>query len=176
MTDDPFDILGLPATFDVNPAELRAAFLAKSGTLHPDVAGHDDPEALARSAALNKAKRVLADPETRAEALLARLGGPAKDQDRSLPPAFLQEMMETREEIDAAIASGDPGEVVKWERWAEERRQGHIESVARQFRELINPPAPADSGRLRAIRMELNMWRYVQRLIEQLADAEGASR
>lgn len=176
MADDPFDILGLPPRFDVDPAELRAAFLARSGTLHPDVAGHDDPEIQAHSAALNRAKRVLSDPEARAEALLARLGGPSKDQDRSLPPAFLQEMLETREEIDAAIAAGDPAEVVKWERWAEERRRAHIESVAKQFRELINLHGAPPSEIHRAIRMELNMWRYVQRLIEQLADAEGASR
>jgi curved DNA-binding protein CbpA len=157
---DPFDTLGVPPTFDLTPAQLRTAFLARSGQLHPDVAAGAESEA----AALNEAKRALDDPESRAEALLARLGGPAKHQDRSLPPAFLQEMLEIREQIDASRAT--PGGVEQWERWAAERRSQHIESVAYLFRNM--DPGRPDESALRAVRRELNMWRYVERLIEQL--------
>lgn len=180
MFPDPFDLLGLPARFDLSPAQIRAAHLARSATLHPDMA-LDDPEASDQSAAINHARRTLENPETRAEALLARLGGVPKEQDRSLPPAFLQEMLETREEIDAAIAAGNKEEAVKWDQWADDRRRHHIKEVSRLFEEAGG--SAADGKReeaggqggpgkkfpaLRAIRLELNMWRYVERLIEQL--------
>ncbi len=170
---DPFDVLGLPARFDLEPGELRAAFLARSRELHPDVSGMEDEDDAA--ATLNQAKRQLENPETRAEALLTRLGGPSKEMDRTLPPAFLQEMLEIREEIGDAIATRHPDEVVKWERWANERRRGHIASVSRRFKMLTASGSIADFNALREIRTELNMWRYVERLIEQLSDAEGAS-
>ena len=170
---DPFEILGLPPRFDIAPGELRAAHLSRSRELHPDVAGmgSEDDDA----AALNQAKRLLEDPETRAEVLLTRLGGPTKELDRSRPPAFLHEMLEIREQIGEAIDARSPDEIAKWEAWAQERRREHIGRVGEHFRKLINEPTGPDSSSLRAIRLELNMWRYVQRLIEQLSDAEGAS-
>jgi molecular chaperone HscB len=173
-TFDPFDILGVPPRFDLSPQELRAAYLAKSATLHPDVVGGaEDDEA---GSALNHAKRLLANPEARAEALLVRLGGPSKEMDRSLPPAFLQQMLETREEIEAAIASGSATDRAAWEQWAETRRRSHIEKVAELFRTAgvgrAESDKQADTGVLRAIRTELNMWRYVERLIEQLNESD----
>src|SRR5262249_4446136 len=88
-SSDPFDVLGLPARFDLPPAEVQAAYLARSRTLHPDALGSESTEDGVRAAELNDAKRVLENPETRAEALLTRLGGPRKEQDRTLPPSFL---------------------------------------------------------------------------------------
>jgi molecular chaperone HscB len=170
---DPFEILGLHPRFDLAPAELRAAHLSRSRELHPDVAGMGGEDDAA--AALNQAKRLLEDPETRAEVLLTRLGGPSKEMDRSLPPSFLHEMLEIREQIGEAIDARSLAEIVKWEDWAQERRRKHIARVDEHFRKLINHSTGPDSDSLKAIRLELNMWRYVQRLIEQLSDAEGTS-
>lgn len=129
----------------------------------------DDLEAEAAAAALNQARGVLTDPESRAEALLLRLGGPRKEDDRTLPPTFLAEMMEVREEIEAAI--GQAGEEaaaarMKWEEWARERRRGHIARVGELF---AGGAGSGDPSALRQVRIELNMWRYAERLIEQLA-------
>src|SRR5690606_8965250 len=41
---DAFDVLGVPATFDLFIPQLRAAFLARSAAIHPDLAT-DDTEA-----------------------------------------------------------------------------------------------------------------------------------
>lgn len=166
-TSDPFELLGVPARFDLSPAQLRAAFLARSAQL----ASEDEEPA----AALNLAKRTLDDPESRAEALLARLGGPRKEQDRALPPAFLQEMLETREELDQAVASRSPEAISHWDAWAHDRRAAHIEAVNRLL-STIPADAEARTSRLREIRMELNMWRYVERLIEQLHADPDAPR
>lgn len=160
---DPFDILGLPARFDLGARDVERAWLDKSAALHPDAAG-SDPEAEGLAAALNEAKRVLSNPESRADAVLRRLGGPTREQERSLPPGFLMEIMEIREEIEAAAGKGDPAEAAKWEQWAEDRRGELIGSIGAKFAGLGERP---DAGALRAIRVELNVWRYIERLVEQ---------
>jgi molecular chaperone HscB len=168
MGHDPFDVLGLPPRFDLDIAEIERAYFARSAALHPDVAAGDD-DAQRRMAVLNQARRTLDDPERRANALLARLGGPASAQDKSLPPAFLMEMMEVREAVEEAVNEPDPArrrsERMRWESWAEVQRLNSIREVTEMFQALGTSPAPDD---LRAIRTRLNAWRYIERLIEQL--------
>jgi len=203
MQRDSFDTLGLAPTFDLSPAELQAAYLALSAQLHPDVArpaGGAGPAEVGRamgarggdvdagSAALNAAKRELENPELRADLLLRRFGGPAKEQDRTLPPGFLAEMLEIRERIDDDASKKDEDRIAEWEEWAADRRKAHIKEVGRLFRSLTGVSGPgagsggegpemngaegAGAGRaaaLKAIRAELNMWRYIERLMEQLS-------
>jgi molecular chaperone HscB len=165
---DPFDILGLPASFQMEQADLDRAFLAHSARLHPDLA-RADPDAARQMAALNHARRTLADPERRADALLMRLRGPPRERERGLPDGFLIEMMEVREEVESAMRAPDEGERAaarrKWESWGEERRRRAIEEVASMFERLEGPPSPEP---LRQIRIRLNAWRYIERLLEQL--------
>lgn len=117
---------------------------------------------------MNAARRALSDPERRASTLLAALGGPSKEQDRSLPDGFLAEILETRESIEAARLSADASSRQQWERWAEARRGEFIARVGQMFAALGPRPAGAD---LKAIRTQLNAWRYIERLIEQLDPA-----
>ncbi|MFN7020689.1 MAG: iron-sulfur cluster co-chaperone HscB C-terminal domain-containing protein [Phycisphaerales bacterium] len=166
MPWDPFVVLGLERRFDLSPAEVERAYLARAAGLHPDVVGAlgPDVEGAGPSEELNRARQVLKDPESRGNALLALLGGPAKEQDRSLPDGFLAEMMEVRERMEA----GGAAERERWEGWAEQRRSSHERNV----RELFSRAAggeTADSGHetLRAIRRELNAWRYIERMLEQ---------
>ena len=156
--DDPFAALDLPRRYALDPAELDRAYLERAAALHPDVSAGDD-DAPRRAAELNHAKRTLEDPERRARALLALLGGPGKE-DRSLPPGFLMEMMETREQIEAA--RGSPAERARWEAWAVDRRGEYEAEVAALFGRHTEP------GVLATIRTTLNAWRYIERLIEQL--------
>lgn len=161
---DPFDTLGLLPTFDLDAATLRHAYLARVAAMHPDSTGASaDPGR--QPAALNDAKRVLEDPERRANALLVRLGGPTKEQDRSLPPSFLADIMELRERVEGALASADPEIRAAIERDAVSRREAHISRVAALFHIAYSGPNPET---LTAVRTELNAWRYIERLIEQL--------
>jgi molecular chaperone HscB len=168
MLQDPFDALGLPASFDLDQGEIERAYFARSAAVHPDVAAGDD-EAQRRMTILNQAKRTLDDPERRADALLIRLGGPPREQDRSLPPDFLMEIMEVREAIESALQERDPAlrqrQRDHWEAWAEDQRLQAIADIGRMFRQL--PPSPAPE-QLRDIRTRLNAWRYIERLLEQL--------
>ena len=74
-------------------------------------------------------------------------------------------IMETRQEIEADLANGPAGARDTWRAWAAERRREYAARVAGMFAGL-GPEPPAD--RLEEIRRELNAWRYIERLIEQL--------
>jgi molecular chaperone HscB len=166
---DPFALLGLPRSFDVDPRALQSAYLKRSAALHPD--RFRDPlaqaEAQREAAALNDARAILADDEQRANTLLALLGGPAKEQDKSLPDGFLIEMLEVRQDMEAALASSDANERLRLERWARDRRAQHITAVRELFASISEPDA-ANAPRFAAIRQQLNAWRYIERMIEQL--------
>lgn len=123
-------------------------------------------------ARLNAARAALSDPERRANVLLAVLGGPASDRDKSLPVGFLEQTLEMREEIEESLAAGRPGDRDRLEAQAIERRREYIARVSGLFGSLGSPPSPEA---LRAIRMELNAWRYIERLLEQLDPAYNPS-
>lgn len=167
MGADPFDILGLAATFDLDPGVLHRAWLGASARLHPDRAGADEAGAIAELARVNRAKSALSSPLSRGEALLTRLGGATGSADRSLPDGFLAEMLDVREELEGAASAGDRESVARWRSWAEQRRAAHVNSLGAMFKKAEGP------GRveaLRDIRRELNAWRYIERMIEQLPD------
>lgn len=168
---NPFQLLGLPLRFEIDDAALRRAYLTRVSAIHPDIAGDD--QAQAASAELNLARELLANPESRANTLLALLGGPSKEADKSLPPTFLMEIMETREAIEAALATGDPQERARWTDWGHKQRSSHISQVAAQFGALGAAPPPAA---LKQIRTTLNTWRYIERLIEQLDPAHDPNQ
>jgi molecular chaperone HscB len=160
--ENPFQVLGLPERFDLDGAAVQRGYLSRAAQVHPDVVG-DEEEAAVRAAQLNRARAVLLNDERRANALLEVLGGPGKEQDKSLPDGFLMEMMETREAIEAAVEGGDEAERARWVGWAEEQRKAYTARVGELFR------GGTGQERLRTVRRELNAWRYIERLIEQLS-------
>lgn len=169
-TFDPFAHLGLERRYSLDPALVRRAYLERSAKLHPDVAG-DDPEVEDRAAKLNLARQTLEDPEQRAIALWKLLGGgnggAAGADDRALPPGFLMEMMEIRERIESELAGGGPGARETWEEWGRQRRAAHETEVAR----LFDRASPGDAATLKQIKLELNAWRYIERMMQQLSDS-----
>ncbi|GAB4517730.1 MAG: hypothetical protein Tsb0013_21980 [Phycisphaerales bacterium] len=154
---NPFALLGLEAAYDLDPRALERRWLQRSAKLHPDRVG-DDAEAARELARVNRAKATLSDPESRANALLSLLGGPAKEDDKSLPDGFLMEMFELRDEH----ASGDDETRSRLEAWGEQRRAEHERAIASMFESLSDPPSEHE---LRAIRLELNAWRYIERFL-----------
>jgi molecular chaperone HscB len=170
LGDDPWSLLGLTRSFAVDRAAVRAAYLARAAELHPDASTLDPDAAERATAALNEAKRILDDPELRASELLRLLGGPSKEADRSLPPGFLMEMMEVREEIESDQRAAVGGWLDKWQRWGDERRRGHIDAAGAMFAQ--SERAGTTPALLKQIRTELNAWRYVERMLEQIAVGE----
>lgn len=157
--DDPFEILGVEPRFDLSQDVVRRAWLARSMDAHPDRAGESGREETAR---LNDAKRALENEERRANALLERLGGPAKEEEKGLPDGFLFEIMQLREELEAAQASGDAERVGRSRQQAQRERAARMRRVAELFES-----GSTEADVLRTIRVELNAWRYLERMIEQ---------
>ena len=146
-------------------------WLKQSAMLHPDRIR--DPlermDAADRLAELNDARLTLADDERRANALHALLGGPSARDDQSLPDGFLMEIMEVREAMETALSDeGDAGRS-RFESWAQDRRVQHLSAITTGFETLESLDSETDrSAALRAVRVELNAWRYIERMIEQL--------
>ena len=169
---DHFHRLGLARRFAVDAAELERVYLARSRAVHPDyhLAGSsaDLNASLELSAALNEAYNTLRDPFLRAEHLLALEGGPSAAEHKQVPPAFLAEMLEAREELEAA--KGVPADTERLERAFTDRLDGVLGEAAAQLDRL---PAHATDSPERAnllvrVRGQLNAARYLRGLIRDL--------
>ena len=175
--DDPFELLGLPPTFELDAESLRRTVRRRIAARHPDRIS--DPllrdEAERDVARLNAARTLLENDERRANLLLDRLGGPSAADDRSLPPTFLIEILQVREDMEQALAGGDPEERARVESWALSERTRLKTSVGALLSRMTDGD-PKDLETLGAtVRTELNVWRYIERMIEQLHPAPGSS-
>jgi molecular chaperone HscB len=110
---DPFALLGLPRAFALDPRVIEQRFRDLSRAHHPDRFADATPAerrvAAERTVALNEAFRALRDPMHRALALLAAAGRPLEETARA-EPSLLLEIMELREAVDDARASGASAE------------------------------------------------------------------
>lgn len=166
---DHFALFGLPRRFDLDENELQSRMLRLTRLTHPDFAGADEASqerAMELSAKVNDAHRVLSDSEARANYLLSLLGGPGKDQDKSLPDGFLEQMMRVREELADAQLEADAATLAAMEQQARAERERHLARLKALF---AQDPAP-----LSEIRMELNAMRYIERMLEQIHPDQGA--
>lgn len=168
MNDDPFSVLDLPARFDVDLEDVRRRLMRATLSLHPDRASSpvEASENTARLAAMNAAASALEDDLERAELVLKRHAGPSPSEDRSLPEGFLESMLEVRMELASAHASGDEGDRARLEDWARSEWKARRSAVA-DLLDVEDGEAP-DHASLVAVRLELNRWRYAQRMLEQI--------
>lgn len=170
---DPFATLELPHRFELDAAEIRRAYRRLAASLHPDRITDplEQADAARTVSRLTAARDALLDDEVRANALLVHLGGPAPEDDRSLPDDFLMEMMEVRDRLESAVASGDAAERKALEDWARDERSKYRTAIAERFAphdDRNDDPAPLPSEVAADIRQLLNAWRYIERMIEQL--------
>ncbi len=173
MTDH-FERLGLPRRFSVDPAAVEREYLARSREVHPDFHGLGSPAeqraSLELSAALNEAYLTLKDPPRRAEYLLSLHGGPTAQQEKNLDQGFLMEMLDLRERIEQARASGDRAEAAAIETELCAMQADRIRLASGLFDRLDGlPPDHADRGALlTTIRRELNAMKTIQSLLRDL--------
>ena len=107
-----FELLGLPVSFDVDPADLSARYRSLQRQLHPDRhSGGTDADrrlALQLTASLNDAYQTLQNPVRRAHYLLELSGVATDGEDTHMAPAFLMEQMELRESLADMHQHADP--------------------------------------------------------------------
>jgi molecular chaperone HscB len=169
---DAFAVLGLPSTFALDAAALRAALLRESLLWHPDRFALADAAqrhtAELRMAEVNRAHAALSDPLGRADALLARAGAPMpRGTDHVSCPGVLLSMMELKEEIAEARAAGDGERVaVAAHRLAEEERRS-LADLGAAFSAWESAGAPAD--KTRELHARLAEATYLRRTAEDLA-------
>lgn len=180
---NPYEALGLLPRFDLDDAQLHRQFVHKAAAAHPDrfTDPFDQTQAAQQAAWINDAYHTLRDPHARAEALLLLLGGPTKEQDKSVPPDLLSQMMQVRLQLEEAIEEDDPATLNELSEWAYHQRRQHLDKIAELFQAVTcasssptaasprsAPTSTTRSNPLTQIRLELNTMRYIQRMIEQL--------
>jgi len=167
---DPFALFDLPRQFELDEGQLHERFIAASAVNHPDRFTDTvrQAEAAERSAAINEAHVVLTDMEKRADCLLGLLGGPAKGDDKSLPPDLLMEMMEIRQRMEEAVSSQDEATLAELLKWAEQQRQTYLGRIGELFRQLDSRNDDDSTPQRKAIRLQLNALRYIQRMLDQM--------
>jgi len=168
----PFECLGLDPAFDLDAALVRRRLLRASRLVHPDFHGASGEEARAAAeratALLNRAHALLSDPAARADWLVRSLGGPAENDQRQMPQAFLMEVMEWNEALEAARESA-PGSPARAGLDALEAslREQH-ESVLREVQRLLVPLPARDAPALAQARAQLNALRYLANSLTQI--------
>lgn len=163
---DAFERLGLPRRFSIDPVALEAAYLDRSRAAHPDFhhggSGVEQAASEALTAAVNEAYSTLKEPFRRAEHLLALLGGPTAAEVKDIPPTFLMEMMELREEIERVDAAGK----ARHEADAKKRLNVIFTGLVPLF-----DKAEANPDARLAVRKELNAAKYLKGILRDLRDA-----
>jgi molecular chaperone HscB len=179
---DPFDTLGIAPSFDVDLPAVEKRYRELARVLHPDrhLAGSPGERRmnLGKAVEVNEAWRLLRDPIRRAEALLRRHGVRIEEgKEPKADPEFLMEMMEQREALSEAKASGDPAAV---EKLASAIRQREKDVAARVAAAFANVPSSGSDGALDKVVALLGELRYYRRFLDEVSAiedgfSEGAS-
>ncbi len=171
MSESPFQLLGIEPRFAVDLPDIQRKLLRASARRHPDRA--PDPVTAAawtdELARLNAAADLVRDDIERAEILLGLRGGPTPSDDRRLPDGFLESMLGIRMDLEEAVASGDENGRRSLEAWGRREWAERRSLVER----LLDGPNGDDAATLGEVRVQLNCWRYSQRMLEQLDRSGG---
>ncbi|HET9991282.1 MAG TPA: Fe-S protein assembly co-chaperone HscB [Kofleriaceae bacterium] len=155
-----FELLGLPARFDLDPSQIERAFFDRSKELHPDrfasAPAAERVAALSRSRALNDAYLTLKKPVGRAEYLLERAGVTIGDNER-LDPEMIMRVLELREELAEARAAKDVAALERLQTQMKQRRDQALHELGELF-------AADDTVGAKRVLITL---RYIDRYLEE---------
>jgi molecular chaperone HscB len=170
-----FERLGLPRRFDLDAAAIERNYLARSREMHPDYHQQSSTAqqrvSMEMTAALNDAYATLKNPFHRAEYLLSLEGGPTAAEHKEMAPAFLEEMLELRMEIEELReGSADSPGLREMEKQLRRRSDALVGDLGCKFAELAALPATDAKRRgvLVQVRQLLNAAKYVQGLLRDL--------
>ena len=104
--NNPFALFDLPVAFQVDSALLNERYLALQKSLHPDnfsaASAQEQRLAIQKSAEINDALRILKDPITRADSIIALHTGKTENPEEKSNNDidFLMQQMEWRETLE----------------------------------------------------------------------------
>ena len=174
IADSHFERLGLPRRFRLDLAALEATYLARSRVAHPDfhsqATGGEQRASEALAASLNEAYATLRDPFRRADYLLGLHGGPSAAEHKQALPAFLEEMLDLRMQIEEAKMAPDSPAQANLEKLLAQRHESMMEQTAKLYDQLdqLAGDSPGRRAILVKIRQSLNTTKYVQGLLRDL--------
>lgn len=166
-----FELFGLPATYDVDPADLASRYRELQKRFHPDrFASATESErrlAMQMTSQINAAHQALRDPVQRGRYLLGLLGVMTDEEtDTRMDPAFLVEQMELREALDEAQEAADRDDRLQT---LTRRATAMLEERSGLLREALSKQA--DVGRRRARNLVREM-QFLQKLEREIQDLE----
>jgi len=164
--ENPFDTLGLPLRFDLDPQDIERRYRDLQRTVHPDRHTNAAPAtrraALSGAVSVSEAYRTLRDEVLRAEALLRALGRPVDLETAKAEPELLMEMMELRESLQEARVAGDARRVDGLRSRVVAERDTTLAELTQKF-------VVGDLDRATALVSRL---RYYRRFLEEVAGFE----
>lgn len=110
---NPFEILGIEPSFDIDLMALNQAYFQRQSLVHPDrfiyQSGPEREAASAQASALNGAYEILKNPLLRAKELLKIRGIEFDDAERKTiqDPEILEEMMDLQDALSQAAIPHD---------------------------------------------------------------------
>jgi molecular chaperone HscB len=147
LSQNHFELLGLPPSYAVDAARLDARYRELQGQVHPDrFAASTEAErrvAMQWAARANEAYRTLRDPVDRARYLLALKGfDTGEETNTAMPADFLMRQMEWREAVAEARAAHDAARLRELRAEIGEERS----EMLRQLERAIDRDSNYDAG------------------------------
>jgi DnaJ-domain-containing protein 1 len=174
QVNDPFQILGLPARFDLDPKELEEQHRLKSLIAHPDrLRGRGASErrqALSLAMNINEAHRTLRDPIARALALLEVRGHlRAELPEKPLDPEYLMLTLERRERLRDARLEKNEQQVSELVRAVLAEKARALDAL----HETFNVPGQLSEAALGKVDRALSELRYAERFLDEAEAGEA---
>jgi molecular chaperone HscB len=174
-----FDLFSFSPSFEVGLRELDARYRELCQQHHPDKLGGADSkqriQALETTAQLNQGYKTLRDPALRAAYLLKLLGVDIDEEGErtfQMDPKFLLEILDLREQLDAARQKGDVSQALEMGKQMAAREKQTHELLSKLFAEQQQNP---DSERLKKLADQVAALRYFRRFQDEVSQIEEAS-
>lgn len=167
LTQNHFELLGLPLAYRVDPAGLESAYRALQSRVHPDrFAAATEAErrvAMQWATRANEAYRTLRDPVDRARYVLLLKGFDTYEESNTAMPAdFLMQQMEWREAVAEKRAGKDEAGLAALREELRAERAGML----RQLERAIDTDANYDAGCSLVRKL-----RFLEKLDEEIEEA-----
>lgn len=171
--NNPFALFDLPVVFQVDSALLNERYLALQKSLHPDnfsaASAQEQRLAIQKSAEINDALRILKDPITRADSIIALNTGktenPGEKSNNDID--FLMQQMEWRETLENIENRKDTDELTVFAQEINQIRHAILSELSTALTEQQWDIARAITDKLRFIK---KLQAEIERVEETLLD------
>ena len=171
--NNPFALFDLPVAFQVDSALLNERYLARQKSLHPDnfsaASAQEQRLAIQKSAEINDALRILKDPITRADSIIAiNTGETENPEEKSNNDIdFLMQQMEWRETLENIENRKDTDELTAFAQEINQIRHAILSELSTALTEQQWDIARAITDKLRFIK---KLQAEIERVEETLLD------